>query len=55
MWSQMETNEKIRKLKKLRVKVTAIRKYALTFGEEVKLNGILYAIDEAVRTYDNDG
>ena len=47
----METNEKIRKLGKVRVKVQALRRHAQTFAEEVKLNSIVFAIDEAIAAY----
>lgn len=47
----MKTDEKIRKLKKLRVKVQALKRHACTFGEEVKLNSIVFHIDEAIRAY----
>ena len=51
----METSEKIRKLQKIRVKVQALNRHALTFGEEVTLNNIVYAIDEAVKAYGTGG
>lgn len=51
----MDTTEKIRKLRKIRVKVQALKRHALTFAEEVKLNSIVYQIDEAVRAYGSDG
>jgi hypothetical protein len=50
----MKVEEKVKELKKVRGKIIGLKKNSDTFGEEVTINHILFAIDRAIESYGDD-
>lgn len=52
---EVNGNRKVKKLKKIRTKITALRRQAVAFDEEVRLNAVLFAVDRAIKMYEELG